>query len=261
MGQRDLQRPQGARLGTAGTLTLLALKDVCKSYRDGLHPRQVLDCVSFEIDAGETIGVLAARLAGKTTLLEIAAGLELPDSGSVLWEGEDLAKMSADRRASYRRRRGIALASCDWRPGASTPVVTHVATPLYSDTLKMGEAERCAHRALERVQASHLGHRMTNRLGVSDRVRVELARALVREPRVLLVDEPAILPRPSEARALFALLHELPKQLGLALVIASEEVTAVRGSHRVMNLDLQLYSTDSRRKVVELHPGRSTRSA
>jgi ABC-type methionine transport system ATPase subunit len=256
MGQRNLQRSQRARLGAVGAMMLLALEDVCKCYRDGLHPRRVLDRVSFEIDAGETIGVLAARLAGKTTLLKIAAGLELPDSGSVLWEGEDLAKMSADRRAGYRRRCGIALASCDWRPGSSVGVVTHVATPLYSDTLKMGEAERCAYRALERVGASHLGHRMTDRLGMSDRVRVELARALVREPRVLLVDEPAVLPRPSEARELFALLHELPKQLGVALVIASEEVTAVRGSHRVMNLDGQLYSTDSRRKVVELRPGR-----
>src|ERR1700691_4830134 len=260
MAQRHLQRPQGARPGTARTMTLLAFKDVCKSYRDGLRPRQVLDRVSFEIDAGETIGVLAARLTGKTTLLEVAAGLKLPDSGSVLWEGDDLAKMSRDRRAKYRRRHGIALASCDWRPGASEPVVTHVATPLYSDTLKMGEAERCAHRALERVGASHLGHRTTDRLGVSDRVRVELARALVREPRVLLVAEPAILPRPSEAREFFALLHELPKQLGVALVIASEEVTAVRGSHRVMNLDVQLYSTDSRRKVVELRPGRGARA-
>lgn len=259
MGQHHLHRPQRARLGTAGRMTLLALKDVCKSYRDGLHSRQVLDRVSFEIDAGETIGVLAARLAGKTTLLEVAAGLEMPDSGSVLWEGDDLAQMSAGRRAGYRRRRGIALASCDWRPGASESVVSHVATPLYSDTLKMGEAERCAHRALERVGASHLGHRTTDRLGVSDRVRVELARALVREPRVLLVDEPAILPRPSEAREFFALLHGLPKQLGLALIIASEEVTAIRGSHRVMNLDGQLYSTDTRRKVVELRPGRGTR--
>ncbi len=235
-------------------MTLLALQDVSKSYPDGLRPRLVLDRASFEIDAGETIGVLAARLAGKTTLLKIAAGLELPDSGSVCWEGDDLAQMNTDKRTSYRRRRGIALASCDWCPVDSKSVVTHVATSLYSDGLKIGQAERCAHRALEWVGVSHLGHRTTDRLGVSERVRVELARALVREPRVLLVDEPAVLPRPSDAREFFALLHELPKRFDLALVIASEEVTALRGARRVMNLDVQLHSTDRRRKVVELRP-------
>ena len=240
-------------------MTLLALREVSKSYRDGLRPRLVLDHVSLEIDPGETIGVLAARLAGKTTLLKVAAGLEPADSGEVCWEGHDLAGMSADRRTRCRRRGGIALASCDWRTAASRPVVTHIATPLYSDGLKMGQAERRAHRALEWVQAPELGHRTTDRLGISDRVRVELARALVREPRLLLVDEPAVLPRPSDAREFYELLHGLPKRLGLALIIASEEVTAVRGSRRVMNLDGQLYSTDSRRKVVELRPGRGAR--
>ncbi len=240
-------------------MTLLALDEVCKSYRDGLRPRLVLDHVSLEIDAGETIGVLAARLAGKTTLLKVAAGLESADSGSVCWEGHDLALMNADQRTRYRRGGGIALASCDWRTVASRTVVTHVALPLYSDGLKMRQAERRAHRALEWVQAPELGHRTTDRLGISDRVRVELARALVREPRLLLVDEPAVLPRPSDAREFFELLHGLPKQFGLGLIIASEEVTALRGSHRVMNLDGQLYSTDSRRKVVELRPGRGAK--
>jgi ABC-type methionine transport system ATPase subunit len=241
-------------------MALLELRDVCKSYRDGVRPRVVLDQVAFALDAGETIGVLAARLAGKTTLLKVAAGLELPDSGAVLWEGHDLAKMSADRRTSYRRRHGIALVSCDWRPVRSEAVVRHIAMPLYSNGLKMGQAEECAYRALGWAQALHLGHQKTERLGMSDRLRVALARALAREPRVLLVDEPALLARSSQASEFFALLHGLPKQLGLGLVIASEEVTAVRGSRRVMNLDGKLYSTERRRKVVELRPGRGAKA-
>jgi ABC-type methionine transport system ATPase subunit len=233
-------------------MTLFSMQEVSKSCRDGARELLVLDCVSFAIDAGETVGVLSARRGGKTTLLRVAAGLESPDSGSVCWESHDLAKVSADKRAALRRRRGIALVSCDWRPVASVPVVAHVARPLYSSRLKMGEAERCAHQALEWVEASHLGHRMTDRLSISERVRVELARALVREPRLLLVDEPAVLPRPSDAREFYALLHGLPKRFDLALLVASEEVTALRGAHRVMNLDRRLYSSDSRRKVVEL---------
>jgi ABC-type methionine transport system ATPase subunit len=233
-------------------MTLFSMDEVSKGYCDGVREMLVLDRVSFAIDVGETVGVLASRRAGKTTLLRIAAGLEAPDSGAVCWGGHDLAKLSADKRAAFRRRRGIALASCDWRPVTSVSVVAHVARPLYSDGLKMSEAERCAYRALEWVEASQLGYRMTDRLGISERVRVELARALVREPRLLLVDEPAVLPRPSDAREFYTLLHGLPRRFDLALLVASEEVSALRGAHRVMNLDRRLYSTDSRRKVVEL---------
>jgi putative ABC transport system ATP-binding protein len=240
-------------------MTLFELRNVSKAFRDGLSTRIVLDSVSFEIDEGETIGILASRQAGKTTLFKVAAGIELPDAGEVLWEGRDLTKMRADARAIYRQHRGIAVASCDWRPLAAEPVITHVALPLYSCGMKSDQADACAYKALELAQASHTGHRTTDRLGLNDRVRVELARALAREPRVLLVDEPALIPQPSDAREFFALLYELAKQLRFAMVIASEEVSAVSGSHRVMNLDGQLYSTESRRKVVKLHARGGTR--
>jgi ABC-type transporter Mla maintaining outer membrane lipid asymmetry ATPase subunit MlaF len=73
----------------------------------------------------------------------------------------------------------------------------------------------------------------------------------VREPAVLLIDEPAVLPQPKGAEAFYALIHSLPKLLGLSLLIASEDVSALRGAGRVMNLDGgRLYSTDSRRKVI-----------
>lgn len=243
-------------------MSLFSMQEVSKSYRDGLRDLLVLDCVSLEMDAGETVGVLASRRAGKTTLLNIAAGIEPPDSGSVLWEGRNLSQMNPNRRARFRRRHGIALASCDWKPVAMLKVVEHVAGPLYSDRLKISEAERCAYRALELAEAAQLGHRMIDQLSVSERVRVELARALVREPRLLVVDEPAVLPRPSEAREFFSLLHGLPERLDLALLVASEDVSALSGVQRVANLSRRLYSTDSRRKVVELRPrdGRGTDS-
>jgi ABC-type branched-subunit amino acid transport system ATPase component len=133
-----------------------------------------------------------------------------------------------------------------------------VALPLYGSSLTMAQAEAAAWRALEWVQASRLGYRETGTLGLSDRLHVELARALVREPRLLLMDEPAVLPQPQEARAFHSLLHALPKELGFALLIASEEVSALRGLRRVMSLDNgTLHSTDSRRKVIDF-PDRRT---
>jgi ABC-type methionine transport system ATPase subunit len=232
-------------------MTVLAFRDVTKRFRDGLREVAVLDGVSFELDASETVGVLASRGAGKTTLLRVAAGLETPDDGEVCWQDHSLAGSSADERARARRHGGIGLASGDWRAGDSKVVIEHVAMPLYSDGLSTERAEACARRALGLVQASELSHVPTGGLGLAERLRVELARAIVREPTLLLVDEPAVLPQPKEAQAFYALVHSLPKQLALSMLIASEEVSALRGAGRVMNLDNgRLYSTDSRRKVI-----------
>jgi predicted ABC-type transport system involved in lysophospholipase L1 biosynthesis ATPase subunit len=236
----------------ARAMTLLTFREVSKCYPDGASKITVLDRVSFEIDLGETVGVLAARWAGKTTLLEIAAGLLAPDEGVILWDGQDLTAMSTNERACCRRQKGIALVSGDARAaGSSMTALEYVARPLYTNGLTMPEAEAQARRALEGVQKPHLGHQVVAGLGLVERLRVELAQALAREPRLLLVDEPAMLPRPSEAAELYELLHSLPRQLGCALLIASEEVTALRGAQRMMNLDNgRLYSTDARRKVI-----------
>jgi ABC-type methionine transport system ATPase subunit len=232
-------------------MTVLAFRDVTKRFRDGLREVAVLDEVSFELYMGETLGVLASRGAGKTTLLRLAAGLETPDEGEVCWQGRDLAGCSGDERARVRRHGGIALARGDWRAGDSKVVVEHVAMPLYAEGLGVEPAEACAWRALETVQATGLGYTPTGRLGLAERVRVELARAIVREPALLLVDEPAVLPQPKDARAFHALIHSLPKRLGLTLLIASEEIAALRGAGRVVSLDSgRVHSTDSRRKVI-----------
>ncbi len=233
-------------------MSSLQFRDVTKRFLDGRWDVPVLDSVSFELDRGETLGVLASRGAGKTTLLRVAAGLEVPDQGEVCWQGRDLVAMSADERARARRRGGIALASGDWRAGDSIAVVEHVAMPLYSEGLSMKRALAGARRSLQLVQTPGLGYLPTARLGLVERVRVELARALVREPALLLVDEPAVLPQPKDSEAFHALLHSLPGELGITLMIASEEVSALRGSSRVMNLDGgRMHTTDSLHKVID----------
>jgi ABC-type methionine transport system ATPase subunit len=234
-------------------MALLEFRDVTKRVRDGLREVAVLDGVSFALHEGETTGVLASRRGGKTTLLRIMAGLDAPDEGEILWRGRDVGRLSANERARLRRGGGIGLASGDWRSSSSKVVVEHVAMPLYSQGVRAGRAEAAAWHALELVQTPGLGCLTTDKLSLVDRVRVELARGIVREPALLLVDEPAVLPQPKEAQALFALIRSLPRKLGLALVIASEEVSALRGADRVMHLDNgRLYSTDSRRKVIDL---------
>jgi len=240
-------------------MSLLAFRQVSKRFPDGGSEIALLDRVSFEIEVGETVGLLASRRSGKTTLLKIAAGLMAPDEGSVLWDDRELVQMSHDDTAHARRHDGIALVRGEWQTNRSASVVEHISTPLYSGDLKMIEAEARALRALELVGASHLGHRDTAELGLSERLLVELARAIVREPRLVLVDEPAVFRNPEHARSFYELLRSLPEKIRCALLIASEEVSALRGCRPMMSLsEGRLSSTASRRKVIDFPAGART---
>jgi putative ABC transport system ATP-binding protein len=232
-------------------MSLLSFKNVSKNLQDGARQIAVLDDVSFDIDAGEYVGLWGSRRSGKSTLLELAAGIAQPDAGRILFAGEDIAQMRQDERAHQRRYGGIALARLDWRPTRSRPVAEHVGIPLTCCGVSLGNAESLARRTLKRIDASEVEDRMTDELNLSERIRVELARALIREPRLLLVDEPALLASPGESRALYALLRSLGRKNELTVVIASTEAAGIQGAPRVFTIDDgRVRSTDSRRKVL-----------
>ncbi len=216
---------------------LLSLECVCKRYPDGRREITVLDCVSFEVEEGDFVGIWGMRRSGKSTLLQVAAGRELPQEGSVFFDGDELTRMSPDRRARLHRHGGISLLGADWCPARNRPVVEHVALALLSDGMSLREAREPAWRALERVGVAGCAYMAADRLSHGERIRVALAQALVHEPRVLLVDEPAGLLRPSEGVELYELLRSLGRDSRMAIVIASEDIAPIRTARRMFSLD------------------------
>ncbi len=243
-------------------MTLLALTDVTRRVQDGVREVVVLDGVSVEVEQGDVVGIYGERRAGKSTLLRVMAGIESPEEGSVCFEGKDLGKLSVNARARVWRRQGVALVRCDWRPLLSDqPVLEYVALPLTAGGITLAEAEVIARPVLDRVGALAWAHLMTDRLSLNERIRVELAQAMVREPHLLLVDEPAVLIDAGASRELYALLRSLAKESRMALVIASEDTTPLLGVDRVMTIsDGQIRTTDSRKRVVAF-PDRRSRSS
>lgn len=233
-------------------MALLVLRGVSRRFVDGAREVWVLDEVSLEVGVGEAVGVLASRRrAGKTTLLRIAAGLDAPDEGVVCWEGRDLGGMSGDERARIRRLDGIALARGIWVAPESVSVEEYLATSICATGLTMGEAEAHARHALEEVGVLHLGRKVVGQLGISERLHVGLARALTHRPRLLLMDEPAVLRGMVEASEFYALLHEIRSRRGFALLVASDELAALAGVDRVLNLaNHQLHAGHARGKLV-----------
>lgn len=224
--------------------TLLSIENVSKGYPDGIDDLTVLDRVSFELAAGAQVGLFGPPRSGKSTLLRIAAGLERPDSGSVRLEGSDLVRLGGAARARLLRRSIGYIALVDWRPLPGECVLDHVATALGSDGFTPREARRKALRVLE-----HVGLELSRRraavgsLAISERIRLALARALVREPRLLIVDEPAIVPSVTECERFCLLLRTLAEERSIALLLASAELSALGGLQLMSIADGELCRT------------------
>jgi ABC-type methionine transport system ATPase subunit len=213
---------------------LLSLTEVSKCRQEGRRDTIVLDRVSFEIEEGDFVGLWGPRRSSKSTLLRVMAGIEKPDSGEVVFADRSLTRMSARERSHQLRRGGIALVCSDWRAQVARRVVDLVATACGGDGTPMVEARMRARKALSLVGAGDSADVAVNQLTLGERLRVGVAVALVREPRLLLIDEPAVLPNPLEGEELYTLLRELGQERKLAVVIASESLAALNGAERMM---------------------------
>lgn len=237
-----------------GTITpLLVFDAVSKRYPDGGREIVVLDRVSFTIHAGVFVGVFGARRSGKSTLLRLAAGIEPPSAGRVRFAGCDLAGMSAVQRERLLRR-GVALMSTqDWSPNPNESVLDHVALSLGGSGPAVREARYLARRALARVGVSGCADESARSLSLVDRARVILARAIIREPSLLLVDEPAVMPSLRERDEFCELLRSVAAERDMTLVVASEEMAPLHGAGMLMSIgDGELCSTEEPARVVQL---------
>jgi len=233
---------------------LLSFANVSKHYHDGGRQIRVLDRISLDIDAGVSVGVLGTRRSGKSTLLRLAAGITLPDSGAIHFRGRDITRMTGRERGRLLRGEVAFVSTADWRAASGESVVDHVATSLGSEGLTMREARRRASRALEHVEigAGDAEEPMSS-LSPAERARVLLARALAHEPFLLIADEPALTPSPSERDAFYALLRESTSERKITLLMSSQEMGALQGTRILMSIASgEVVSTEARGTVVPL---------
>jgi ABC-type ATPase involved in cell division len=236
---------------------LLSLTQVTKRYLDGRREVVVLDRVSLEVHPGDYVGMWGPRRSGKSTLLKIAAGIEPPDEGTVCFDGRHVTEMSSRERSCLLRGGGVALVSSEWRSQVNRPTVDLVATACMGDGTPLNEARRRARQALARVDAGEQADVQAGRLALGERIRVGIAMALVREPRLLIVDEPAVLPSPSESETLYELLRSLGRGRDLAVVIASEDLAPIAGARRIMTVSRGAVRSMEEPGVVVPFPGQS----
>jgi len=167
-------------------MSLLALEHVAKRHHSGTEGRVAIRDVSFEIEPSELVAVWGRRRSGRSTLLRVAAGIERPDSGSVRLEGRDIYRRGAAGLES------IAYCRTSFAPAEGELIVDQLMLGQLSRGVSAPAAREHAREALRRVDAEHLLVLRPADLDPAERVRVALARAILRRPRLLVIDEPTI---------------------------------------------------------------------
>jgi predicted ABC-type transport system involved in lysophospholipase L1 biosynthesis ATPase subunit len=238
---------------------LISLENVTKRFAsDERAEVTVLRDVSFAVEPQESIGVVGLERAGKSTLLRLLAGLVRPDAGVVRFEGRALDALSSEQQATLRRS-CIGLADpTAVRSTRCERVVDLVALPLLSAGRTIRGATVVARRTLDRVGATDCADLLPHELTRSELTRVAIARALVRDPRLLLVDEPAAMPSAADIESITRMVRALARDRRIALVMASQDPLALRGADRIVHLtDGELRTSATRGTVVELRRARN----
>ncbi len=213
----------------------IELENVVKTYQIGEVKTHALDGVSLSIAEGEFTALVGPSGSGKTTMLQLMGCLDRPNSGTVKINGQDVTKLSKNKRADLRREKIGFI----FQFFALIPVLTayeNVELPLLLNNVKAKERQERVMGLLEAVGlADRAGHRPDQMSG-GEQQRVAIARALASEPLLVLADEPtANLDTANGAQAM-EIMQRLNQETGTAFIFATHDPRVMSYAQRVIEL-------------------------
>lgn len=210
----------------ASDVVFIRTEDLCRYYRPGPHEVRAVDKVSISIKRGEFVAIVGASGSGKSTVLNLMAGLDTPTSGSVMIEDVTLESLNRRELAEYRARR-VGMVFQTFNLIGHRTALANVELALYFDHTPRNDRSRKATEILERLG---LGDRLDHRpadLSGGEQQRVAIARALVKRPQLLFADEPTGNLDFDNSREIVSLLTELNRD-GLTVVMVTHDLDLAR---------------------------------
>jgi branched-chain amino acid transport system ATP-binding protein len=198
---------------------VLEVIEACMHFR-GL---KAVAGASLRVARGEIVALIGPNGAGKTTLFNLIAGVFTPTSGRIVFEGRDIAGLRPDQAC----RAGIGRTFQLVKPFADMTVLENAMVGGFRGTKDEGVARARAEAALRSLGMAALAERLAASLTLPDRKRLEVARALATQPRLLLLDEVMAGLRPTETDAMVAAVRRLNAEQGLTILLTEHVMRAV----------------------------------
>ncbi len=215
---------------------LIVLRNIAKSYRRGEETISIFTDLNLSIPAGDFVAVMGPSGSGKTTLLNLLGGLDRPTSGSILFDGAPIEKLSESQLSAWRAANvGFIFQFYNLMPTMSA--ARNVELPLLLTRLSASERRRRVKTALEIVGLDNRAGHRPKELSGGQQQRVAIARAIVADPKLILADEPTGDLDRTTAVEILEMLQLLNRELGKTIVMVTHDPAAAKYARRELHLD------------------------
>ncbi len=197
-------------------------EELCRHYRMGETLIRAVDGIALQVRGGEFVALLGSSGSGKSSMLNLIAGLDRPTSGKVLVQERDLARLSREELAKYRLH-VVGMVFQSFNLIASMTLAENVELPLRFAEVERSKREKLVREALERVGLRARANHRPSELSGGEQQRAALARALINRPQLLLADEPTGNLDSHTGTEIMDLVREFNQQLGMTIVMVTHE--------------------------------------
>lgn len=217
-------------------MALVELRDVTKKYHKGGETITPLDNVSLSIEEGDFVSLMGASGTGKSTLLNLVASIDRPDSGTIIVDGTDITKLSRTGLAKWR----ASSIGYIFQTHNLIPVLTafeNVELPLLLLPMSRAERQKRVEIALQAVDLSDRADHYPRQLSGGQEQRIGVARAIVANPKVVVADEPTGNLDSDTTLQILRLLRRLNDELGATLLMVTHDAEAAGIAGRQLRLE------------------------